>query len=102
MAMTDEELTELECVVDLYWLEYRDTDCRCPMYAVSRARCGTPRSMRGAALALGLRSDLGLRFAEGFDDLRIGYIDANYEHDEDARALYAMGLRFRERYMGSL
>lgn len=92
---TDEELTELECVIDTYCQESvargkplrvrPSMDAWCPLWAVV-GYVGTTDGMR----KLGLEPNTEHNgFWHGFDGWK--------QTDEDEPDLYAMGQRFRER-----
>lgn len=96
--MTDEELTELECVIEDYVQEAIRCGYRLGKF-LTGYRCGCLLEAVGFVSGRiwndALPPDVDIwSLAWGFDGVAV----ADARHNPD---LYAMGLRFRERYVGA-
>lgn len=110
MALSDEELTELECVVDDYVQEAQRRGFKMDAF-VSDFDSGPRGATTCGCLLQAIAFVRKKHWTEALDDVGVdgywlgeGYDNNHISIDEtcDAPELFAMGLRFRERYVGSL
>lgn len=104
MMRSEEELTELECVIDDYVIaavadgfriKANPSDCdTCVLAAVGRMNPGGRAGWLRGGASLGLKSNEQVSLAWGFDGAtRVA------EHDDFVPEMFAMGQRFRERVL---